>query len=522
MFLHCRKKQRIMDDDSEMESQRADDQSQREPEPSDDEQQNESEEEDTSDADEPFEKPKRKSPAKGRARNSTPRPSRVTPAKQPRQGKAKKGTVPSRRTVLNTMAVTRRKILKENETAENSILAGLLEAQASPSKVARRFAQEFAAKPSKAVDELAQLIFRSVGGGTEIPFTDWEYCSEDELSQLLSDVVKGMEATPPDQVLLHLTLADTNSRAAAVSKEYRSLYEEFWRQLASLIVIEGLGADDEDMEARAPEVVKTIMERLMNLAHVGVTDIRAAATLALYQMGLALVERSVDLDNKLTTARRQLEAASNQARKKAALTTQIESYEQEKELLEEMVQGIVISAVFMKRYKDINAHIRATSIEVLSQFMILSPEVFLKNIFLKYIGWLLSDKNATVRDCAVQCFKAPIVSDLDSDDVKQAMEGAVTKFLPRLCDCVLDVDSKVQESTMELFVILMKKGYLDSLDDDAKWDQLNLRALAADASPKVRYHALMFVIEQLEPFDKANSRDSDRSAVEKIKALVQW
>ncbi|GAX23736.1 cohesin complex subunit SA-1/2 [Fistulifera solaris] len=515
----ARKKQRTMDDDSEMESQH-DDQSQREPELSEDEQQNdESKEGDTSDTDEPFEKPTRKSPAK--ARNSTTRPVRVTPAKPSKQGKSKKGTVPSRRTVLNTMAATRRKILKENETAENSILAGLLEAQASPSKVARRVAQEFAADSSKAVDELAQLIFRSVGGGTEIPFTDWEHCSEDDLSQLLSDVVKGMEATPPDQVLLHLTSADTNSRAAAVSKEYRKLYEEFWRQLASLVVIEGLGADDGE-EPSGAEGVKIIMERLMNLAHVGVTDIRAAATLALYQMGFALVERSVDLGNKLTTARRQLEAASNQARKKAALTTQIESYEQEKELLDEMIQGNVISAVFMKRYKDINPHIRATSIELLSQFMILSPKVFLKNIFLKYIGWLLSDKNATVRDCAVQCFKAPIVSDLDSDDVKQAMEGAVTKFLPRLCDCVLDVDSKVQESTMELFVILMKKGYLDSLDDDAKWDQLNLRALAADASPKVRYHALMFVIEQLEPFDKANSRDSDRSAVEKIKALVQW
>lgn len=508
----------MQDEDSEIESQHAEEPSKRESDPSDDEEIDESEEdEDTSDADEPFVKPKRKSPSKARGRNSNSGPTRVTPAKQP-----KKGTVHTRRAILNTMAATRRKILKENESVENSILAGLLETQAFPSKVARRIAQDFSKDPTNALDELAQLIFRSVGGGAEIPATDWEHCSEDELSELLSHVVKGMEATPQDQVLLHLTSSDTNSRVAAVSREYRKLFEEFWRQLGALIVVEGLAVADEDEETSGAEVIRTILERLVNLAHVGVTDIRAAATLAIYQMGFALVERTVDLDNKLTTARRQLEASSNQARKKAALTTQIEAYEQEKDLLVETIQGIVISAVFMKRYKDISPQIRAFSIEVLSQFMILNPEVFLKNIFLKYMGWLLSDKDGAVRDCAVRCFKAPIVSDLDSDDVKQAMEGAVTKFLPRLCDCVLDVDTKVQESTMELFVILMKKGYLDNLDDDSKWDQLNLRALAADASSKVRYYALMFVIEQLEPFDQANSRNSERSAIEKIRALVQW
>ena len=529
LSCYCRKKQRIQDEgedaDSETEGHPAEKQSKRQSEPSDDERSDELEEddeEDASDTDEPFEKPKRKSPSKARVRNSTPKAAHVTPAKQPKKGKTKKTTDHTRRAVLNTMAAMRRKLLTENETGKNSLLAGLLETETSPSKVARRIAQDFSKDPTKAVDELAQLIFRSVGGGAEIPETDWEHCSEDELSELLGHVVKGMEATPQDQVLLHLMNVDSNSRAAAVGREFRTLYEEFWRQLGAVILIEGLGVDDEDEDTSSAEVIKTIMERLINLAHVGVTDIRAAATLALYQMGLALVERTVDLDNKLTTARRQLEAASNQARKKAALTSQVESYEQEKDLLNEAIQGTVISAVFMKRYKDINPQIRVFSIEMLSKFMILNPEVFLKNIFLKYIGWLLSDKDALVRDCAVRCFKAPIVSDLDSDDVKQAMEGAVTKFLPRLCDCVLDVDTSVQESTMELFVTLMKKGYLDRLDDDSKWDQLNLRALATDASPKVRYHALMFVIEQLESFDQANSRDLERSAVEKLRALVQW
>lgn len=522
-----RKKQRIQDDDdedSETESRHAEEPSKREYEPSDNEESEDSEgDEETSDADEPFAKPKRKSPSKARARNSTSGPARITPAKQPKKGKPKKATAQTRKAVLNTMAATRRKILKENETVDNSLLAGLLETEASPMKVARRIAQDFSKDPTKALDELAQLIFRSVGGGTEIPATDWEHCSEDELSELLSHVVKGMEATPQDQVLLHLTNADSNSRAAAVGREYRRLYEEFWRQLGALILVEGLGVDDDDDEkVSCAEVIKTVMERLINLAHVGVTDIRAAATLAIYQVGLALVERTVELDKKLTSSRRQLEAASNQARKKAALKSQIDSYEEEKDLLSEAIQGIVVSAVFMKRYKDINPQIRVFSIEVLSQFMILNPEIFLKNIFLKYMGWLLSDKDAAVRDCAVRCFKAPIVSDLDSNDVKQAMGGAITKFLPRLCDCVLDVNTKVQESTMELFVVLMKKGYLDSLDDDSKWDQLNLRALATDASPTVRYYALMFVIEQLEPFDQANSRDSERSAVEKIRALVQW
>lgn len=512
VLIAYRKKQKIQDEDSETESQHDEEPNQREP--SDNDESDESDN-DESEADEPVAKPKRTSPSKTRSRNTA---SRVTPVKK----QPKKGTVYSRRAILNTMAAMRRKILKEDETVDNSILAGLLETKSSPSTVARRIAQDYSKDPAKAIDELAQLIFRSVGGGAQIPTIDWEHCSEEELSELLDHVVKGMEATTHDQVLLHLTSTDTNNRTAAVCGEYRKVYEEFWRQLGTIILVEGLGMDDDEEENSSADVIKTILERLVNLAHVGVTDIRAAATLAIYQIGQALVERSVDLDNKLTTTQRQLEAASKQARKKAALESQIESYEQEKDLLDETIQGIVISAVFMKRYRDINPQIRAFSIEMLSQFMILNPEVFLKNIFLKYMGWLLSDKDAAVRDCAVRCFKAPIVSDLDKDDVKQAMEGAVTKFLPRLCDCVLDVDIKVQESTMELFVVLMKKGYLDNLDDDSKWDQLNLRALATDTSAKVRFHALMFVIEQLEPFHQVSSLDSERSSVEKIKALVQW
>lgn len=420
------------------------------------------------------------------------------------------------------MATMRRKIIKEDETVDNSLLAGLLETQASPSKVARRVAEDFSKDPAKAVDELAQLIFRSVGGGTEIPSVDWEHCSEDELSQLLGHVVKGMEATPQDQVLLNLTSSESNSRTAAVGREYRKLYEEFWSQLGTLIVVEGLGVDDDDEMISGADVIKTILERLVNLAHVGITDIRAAATLAIYQIGRALVERTTSLDNKLTSTRRQMEAASKQARKKAALTSQVKLYEQERDILGDTIQGIVMSAVFMKRYKDITPQIRSLSIEMLSHFTISNPEVFLKNGYLKYMGWLLSDKDAGVRNCAVQCFKAPIVSDLDNDDVKQAMEAAVNKFLPRLCDCVLDVDIQVQEATMELFVLLMKKGFLDSLNDDSKWDQLNLRALATDTSAKVRFHALMFVIEQLEPFDQVTSRDSELSSVEKIRALIQW
>jgi cohesin complex subunit SA-1/2 len=182
----------------------------------------------------------------------------------------------------------------------------------------------------------------------------------------------------------------------------------------------------------------------------------------------------------------------------------------------------------MKRYKDSDMYIRADSLNALSRYTLIRPDIFIVGLYLKYFGWMLSDKDAVVRKAAVSGLLMPFrqaknggkgVSGIKIDT--SAMDSVIDKFHERLADMVLDADLSVAEVTMELLLVLLRKSFFDELENDAVWQQINMRALDPQTTPAVRRDALYFVFEQLEAFDTASS-NSENDAVERIKALANW
>lgn len=229
-------------------------------------------------------------------------------------------------------------------------------------------------------------------------------------------------------------------------------------------------------------------------------------------------------------ATRQLNAnKSKSGRKAEMLQNQIDSYSRTLDELQEIVITTVMSSVFTKRYRDSNKHVRAESIRAVSRFTLSRPDMLLKNTYLKYFGWMLSDQEAVVRLSAVEGFLAPFREAEAQEKSKRRgprintsnMNAAIQSFLPRIADCVLDVDYTVQERAMELVLILLKKEFFESVEDDRIWDQINLRALERDTTPTVRRDALAFVLDQIESFDSGPCTMESR-AVERIDALAKW
>jgi cohesin complex subunit SA-1/2 len=182
----------------------------------------------------------------------------------------------------------------------------------------------------------------------------------------------------------------------------------------------------------------------------------------------------------------------------------------------------------MNRYRDSNMYIRADSLRALGTYTLIRPDMLLVGSYLKYFGWLLSDKETCVREQAVLGFLGPFrevakakgkreASPMDMSNAKSVIE----KFLPRLADCAIDVDFQVQERAMELLLVLMREDFLDSLDDDDIWEQINLQALALDTTPAVRRDALYFIIDQLEAFDSGPAK-TEAKMVERIDGIAQW
>jgi len=391
-------------------------------------------------------------------------------------------------------------------------------------------------------------------------------------------------------------------------REYRKIYQEFWYVLGHVALVDGgmsgasastivpfskeeiededsssssesEGEEDEfqkkkkkqkqsDANANAnaavtqrfdTEVVRDILSRIVELVTVGQPDVRAAATAAVYSLALAILDKTTYLNDKLQLVTRQFAAAiggkdkgkggkgskSSTSAKAESLRYQIDSLRRTKESLDEIVETHVIKGVFIHRYRDSNMFIRKASIETLGHMVVRRPDMFLKDKYLKYFGWMLSDKEESVRVASLEGLNRPFQeAQLAEKSGKQStidlssLEHVAVKFLTRIVDTVIDVHVSVQESGIKLMLSLLRAGLLDDIDDEKMWNQVNILAFDTASTPIVRRDALYFIMEQLEEFDEGNegadekgkkrrasadhSKISDRKIAQRLDAIASW
>ena len=232
--------------------------------------------------------------------------------------------------------------------------------------------------------------------------------------------------------------------------------------------------------------MNNLINRLQDINNVGQPDVRAAAVVAAYKVGQAVLDKTVHLSTRLEVAQRQLKAAKKQggrsggSDKVESLQHQVDSLKRTLANLDEsVIENTTINGIFVHRYRDSSPHIRAVSIQALSVMTLQRPEMFLRDKYLKYFGWMMSDKDVTVRLAAIGGLLAPFdaiqkaSTSSDSAVLKAAeridltlLQHVVTKFLPRLADAVIDTDLRVQEKAMALLLSLLREGFLDECEDD--------------------------------------------------------
>ncbi len=290
------------------------------------------------------------------------------------------------------------------------------------------------------------------------------------------------------------------------------------------------------------DIVNDILNRISELIAVGIPDARAAATTAAIYMLHAIVDKSAFVQERLEVTSRQYAAAIGSNNKKSnknanakpvklgakakSLKHQIDSLKRTSDELEHIIESVFINSIFMHRYRDSNMYIRAECLKALGRMAIIRPDLFLVDKYLKYLGWMLSDKAECVRIAALESLHLPFqVKESQKYNSRAAdkvdllsMERVIHKFLPRIVDSVIDIHDSVQERGMEIMLSLMRSGFLDESEEgedyqelmsEEMWDQVNLKAIESDTTPIVRRDALYFIMEQLEDFDDGNDEDID-------------
>ena len=520
--------------------------------------------------------PKKERRTTSKARKATPSP--TTKSKSKRPAPRKKGqparkagggnnsnvskSTKSKAAMLSNLS---KRLLSEEETPETSLIAALLasskpmdgfESSSSTLSVytpqlegiARKYLQDLQEEDSNALHcHLLNLLFRSVGGRYDTlldPATsDLEDMDEQEWTEFITNVVDSMRDAEP--------LLQAKEPNKVVTAEYQIIYEEFWCSLGRVLLrdtttgsaISGGTKQDQFSSSRFQvEYLRDTVTRVADLVPVGQPDLRAAATMAVMQLAHACLERTIELESKIITAKRQVHAANkaNNLRKLQALQLSLDSWIRHKQELEELVEGPILQGVFMHRYRDSNAFIRRYSVQALSKMTIARPDLFLTDKYLKYMGWLCSDKDELVRVASLQGLHLPFEVALEQQKEDDStlpslkieldkMENVCHKFVTRIVDCVVDVSELVQEAAMQLLLAMLKNGNLDDAEamDDHAWDQVNLMALDENCTPEVRKNALYFVLEQMDCFDPEGDEGrtkklSERKQMERIEGIALW
>ncbi|CAD5230132.1 unnamed protein product [Bursaphelenchus xylophilus] len=246
-------------------------------------------------------------------------------------------------------------------------------------------------------------------------------------------------------------------RAGNQWKKFRSLFGEFIMIFVGKIK-QSIIYDD--------GFTDYVMQLLTCFASSSVRNFRHTATFAAMKFSSALVDVVVELVELKEKNSRQIETEKLKLKQNPssdameALLKQKSDIERKISELSVMIQ-YVFKHVFAHRYRDIVSDIRCVCISELGKWMLVYPELFLDDSYLKYVGWLLYDKNPEVRLKCVQT----LVPLFQNRVYRSRLELFASKFKERVITMVMDKDRDVAVGAVNL-ITEVNKAFPEMLQVD--------------------------------------------------------
>ncbi|PIA39433.1 hypothetical protein AQUCO_02600110v1 [Aquilegia coerulea] len=189
---------------------------------------------------------------------------------------------------------------------------------------------------------------------------------------------------------------------------------------------------------------------------------RQVATL----VGLQLVASFITISNTLgaqrETTQRQLNAEkkkNNEGPRVESLNKRLSMTHEKITVMEDMMRKL-FTGLFVHRYRDIDPEIRMTCINSLGVWILSYPSLFLQDLYLKYLGWTLNDKNAGVRKSSILALQ----SLYEVDDNVPSLNLFTERFSNRMIELADDIDTSVAVCAIGLIKQLLRQQLLS--DDD--------------------------------------------------------
>ena len=243
---------------------------------------------------------------------------------------------------------------------------------------------------------------------------------------------------------------------------FKAALAQLWDRLLS--EAQDVEPEEEDLAAsvdgpppgRMASLLAAILPFLASFSGSNVRALRAGSTACGLSLGSGLVSCAVRAASSRDTAQRQVQAAGGTGARSAAAKAALAAAQAAVSACEAALKD-VYTQVFTLRFRDTEASIRADCISSMGAWITGYPAFFLKDYYLKYLGWALNDKAPAVRLAAV----TSISSAYTTAERAAAMSTFVGRFAPRLVDMAKgDVDDAVASACVRLLGALHEHGTL--------------------------------------------------------------
>ncbi|XP_047325464.1 sister-chromatid cohesion protein 3 [Impatiens glandulifera] len=216
---------------------------------------------------------------------------------------------------------------------------------------------------------------------------------------------------------------------------------------------------------------------------------RQIASLTGLQIVTSLIDVARVLGEQRETTQRQLNAEMKkrtEGPRVESLNKRLSATHEQITVIEEMMRKI-FTGLFVHRYRDIDPDVRMSCIQSLGIWVLSYPSLFLQDLYLKYLGWTLNDKNAGVRKASIFALQ----SLYEVDDNVPSLGLFTERFSARMIELADDVDISVSVCAIGLIKQLLRHQLLNEDDLGSLYD------LLIDDPPEIRRAIGSLVYEHL-------------------------
>ena len=245
------------------------------------------------------------------------------------------------------------------------------------------------------------------------------------------------------------------SRAKS-TKSFRDMLVGFFNSLVELL-------HETDVLYKDTDLMDNMHAWLGSMSSSSLRPFRHTATTISLAVQTGLVNIARVLDQRIAKIEQQLAAAKKSKNK--SKTTEVQRSLNEangsRKICSDGIQSF-FDIVFVHRYRDVDSKIRTECVEALGTWIWDLPAVFMEPGYLRYLGWMLSDTNATTRQEVLKQLLRVFRRDASQ------LGHFIDRFRPRLVEmATLDSEVPVRVTAISVIETLRIAAMLEPNEIDA-------------------------------------------------------